>query len=304
MPDYKLLPRVEDSMSSLFVEHAAIDQEDSSIVIIQDDGRVPVPVASLVCLFLGPGTTITHSAVKTIAQNGCTVVWCGEDMMKFYASGIGETNHSRNCLRQAECCMDEKLHMQVVRRMYERRFDNPPDKNLSLEQLRGIEGIRVREAYKQASLSTGIPWEGRQYSSADWNASDDINKALSMANSQLYGLCQSVIVALGYSTSLGFIHTGKQLSFIYDVADLYKADTTIPAAFLSVQGSPTNLWQEVRKRCRDSFQEQHILQRIPKDLNWIFQDDSTDDGSDFVGHLWDEENGETQGGINHSDQIQ
>lgn len=159
--DLRELPKLKDSISYVYLEHAVIEQEDLSIVARQGRSRVPLPVSSLTCLMLGPGINITHAAVRTIAANGCMVVWCGEHGAKFYAMGQGETRNAKNILLQAKCCMDEKLHMRVVRRMYEIRFPKMDCSNMTLQQIRGMEGIRVRSAYQAAAKVHGVSWKKR-----------------------------------------------------------------------------------------------------------------------------------------------
>lgn len=298
--DLQSLPKLRDSISYVYIEHAIIEQEDSSIVAIQKDGRIPIPVSSVTCLMLGPGTNITHAAIKAAAENGCLIVWCGENGMHFYASGLGETRSTVNLLRQAELCVNTETRLEVAKRMYIRRFGNITNPNYTLQQLRGMEGIRVREAYKLASKTTGIPWTARTYKKDDWNAQDPINLALSQANALLYSVCQAAIVSLGYSTGLGFIHTGKQLSFVYDIADLYKAEVSIPAAFLSARYPGSDLSVAVRKNCRTYLQQAHLLKRIPEDIEWIFDLPESEHRESLpVGNLWDPE-GEITGGVNHS----
>jgi len=269
--DLHELPKLRDSMSYIYVEHAIIEQDNLSIVLIKEDGRIPIPIANLTVLLIGPGTRITHAAIKAICDNGCMAVWCGEKAERFYASGMGETRSAFNLLRQAELCMDETLHMEVVRRMYERRFSDIPDKDMTLRQIRGLEGIRVKQAYKLASKVTGVPWRMRDYKGTQWEASDRVNRALSAANACLYALCHAAIVTLGYSPGLGFIHTGKMLSFVYDIADLYKVDTTIPAAFEAASSQNAEIEREVRIICRRYFKNYGVLKRIPEDIDWIFQ---------------------------------
>ena len=297
--DLQALPKLRDSVSYVYIEHAIIEQEDSSIVAIQKDGRIPIPVSSVTCIMLGPGTNITHAAIKAAAENGCLIVWCGENGMHFYASGMGETRSAFNLLRQAELCVNPETRLEVAKRMYIRRFGSITNQDYTLQQLRGMEGIRVREAYKLASKTTGIPWSARTYKKDDWNAQDPINSALSQANALLYSVCQAAIVSLGYSTGLGFIHTGKQLSFVYDIADLYKAEVTIPAAFLSARYPGSELSAAVRKNCRTYFQQAHLLKRIPEDIEWIFDLPGSEHRESLaVGNLWDPE-GEIAGGVNH-----
>lgn len=232
-------------------------------------------------------------------------IWCGERASKFYAFGMGETRSSANLLLQAKLCMNAELHLQVVRRMYERRFPKLPNQELTLKQIRGMEGIRVKQAYKQASKATGVNWSGRNYKQDNWNNADDINRALSMANSYLYGVCHAAIVALGYSPGLGFVHTGKMLSFIYDVADLYKAETTIPTAFESVARKPVDLDRDIRITCRRYFKNTNILKKIPEDIEWIFSVHMNDQDVNAIEpcQLWDEEES-IAGGVNFSKDLE
>jgi CRISPR-associated protein Cas1 len=268
MQDYHDLPKLRDSLSYLYVEHAILNQKDHAIEYMrQDEGRVMIPVAALSVLLLGPGTKITHSAIRTLADNGCAVLWVGEEGTRFYAFGTGETRRSFHLLRQAEMSCDPELRLGVIRRMYLKRFPEPLDAELSLEQIRGKEGARVRSAYYKASQEYGIRWHGRNYDRGQWNISDPINRALSAANALLNGLCHTAIVSGGYSPALGFIHTGKQLSFVYDVADLYKAELTIPLAFKMVAESDVRVEARVRSSCREKFRELKLMEHILPDID-------------------------------------
>ena len=270
MKNLQELPRLKDSISYLYVEHAIIEKSDNSIILIQKEGETPIPVAATTCLLLGPGTNITHAAIRVLCENGCMAIWCGENAGRFYASGIGETRSSKNLLLQAKACMDDDLHMQVVRNMYALRFPNVSTDAMTLQQIRGMEGLRVRKAYELAAKLNGIPWKGRSYQAEDWSEADPINRALSEANALLYGVCHAAIVSLGFSPGLGFVHTGKQLSFVYDIADLYKASTTIPAAFAAVKKGG-ELSHEIRMECRKHFAQMDLLSRIPDDLEKLFR---------------------------------
>ncbi|MCR4764225.1 MAG: type I-E CRISPR-associated endonuclease Cas1e [Lachnospiraceae bacterium] len=298
--DLHELPRLCDSISYISIEKAIIEQEDSSIVIVRDDGNIPIPVSSLTCLLLGPGTSITHAAMKTIADNGCMVVWCGENTGCFYASGMGETRSADNLLLQAKLCMDPEAHMAVVRKMYEIRFPTVPTKTMTLQQIRGMEGIRVKETYKVESKRTGVKWSGRDYKKTEWEDSDDINKALSMSNAILYSVCHAAIVSLGFSPGLGFVHTGKMLSFVYDIADLYKTETTIPAAFEAVRDAKGNLEEKVKLYTRQKIAKARILKRVADDIEKLFQTSMQEEhqNREDAGEIWDTD-GRVIGGRNY-----
>lgn len=268
--DLGQLPRVGDGWTFLHAEHVRVERADYAIELVDVRGRVAVPSAALSVLLLGPGTTISHAAIAALAEVGCSVAWVGEGGVRFYAAGIGETRRSHHIEAQARAWAVDAEHEAVVRRMYLHRFpeDLPPD--LTIEQIRGREGVRVREAYARWSRETGVRWAGRSYRRDDWTNADPINRALSAANACLYGLCHAAIVSVGFSPALGFIHVGKQLSFVYDIADLYKADTTIPAAFVAVAESPLELETRVRRRRRTLFREARILERIIPDMQTFF----------------------------------
>ena len=305
MKNLQELPKLGDSISYLYIEHAIIEQNDAAIVAIQKKGRTPIPIAAMTCLLLGPGTSVTHAAVRAICENGCMAIWCGEHAERFYAAGTGETRSAKNLLIQAKACMDPERHLEIAKRMYQIRFPKLKTDGLTLQQLRGMEGIRVRKAYELSAKTTGIRWKKRSYKTEEWDQADPVNQALSEANALLYGICHAAIVSLGYSPGLGFIHTGKLLSFVYDVADLYKVETTIPAAFESIQKMRQG--EEAKKRirltCRTYFANTRILSRIAQDLMWIFQEESsvgTDNGPP-VGALWDNVQDNVTGGRNYGD---
>lgn len=300
--DLHALPKLRDSLTFLYVERAIIEQDALSIVALQGEARIPIPIAAMTVLLLGPGTTVTHAAVKAVADCGCTVVWCGEQAARFYACGMGETRSAANLLQQAKLCMDPELHMQVVYRMYERRFAGIRTDGMTLQQIRGLEGIRVREAYRSASKTTGVKWTRRDYKTESWDDADPINQALSYANTILYAICQAAILSLGYSTGLGFVHTGKLLSFVYDIADLYKATVTIPAAFEAVAQNQGDLSRQVRIACRRYMRSEKVLARLPEDIAWILDipDDTEARSVAPTGELWDGMDAGTAGGRNHA----
>ncbi len=312
--DLHLLPKTRDSLSFLYVEHARIEQDDRAIAIADSAGRVPVPCASLSLLLLGPGTTVTHAAIRTLAETGCLVAWTGEEGVRLYATGTGETRSARNIARHAAAWADPEARMRVVRRMYEVRFAEPLDPDLTLAQVRGKEGIRVRETYAAFSRATGVHWAGRSYDRRHWLSADPVNRALSAANSALYGVVHAAIVASGYSPALGFVHSGKQLSFVYDIADLYKTEVSIPVAFQVAAEGEREIERRVRLLCRDLFREQRLLGRIVPDIEHLLDAARTAepevDGSDvdadaaMPGVLWDPSGELVVGGRNFGDDLE
>lgn len=313
--DLHILPKFSDGWSYLYVEHCRIDQEAKAIAVHDQNGKVPVPCANLALLMLGPGVSITHAAVTVLADHGCLVAWCGEAGVRFYALGMGETRSAANFLHQTRTWADESLRMKVVRRLYQLRFSEKFDPELTIRQIRGMEGARVRDAYARAARDTGVPWSGRNYQRNKWGFADPVNRALSAANSCLYGVCHAAIVSAGFSPALGFIHTGKMLSFVYDVADLYKAEVTIPVAFqvTAEEGDGLdNLERRVRLVCRDKFVSTRLLDRIIPDMQkalllpsrqTVDQADRFDEDAATPGSLWDPMEQEVEGGRDYSPEM-
>lgn len=306
MDDLHKLPRFRDSLSFIYLEHGRIDQHEQAIAFHDKGGVTPIPVASTTVLMLGPGTTVTHAAMRTIAENNALVEWVGEHAVRCYAAGMGGTRSSATTLHQAALASDPDKRMEVVRRMYRLRFKEDVDPKLSLQQLRGVEGARVRNTYIQMSKITRVAWSRRKYDRGDWDAASPVNQALSVANSCLYGLCHAAILSLGYSPAIGFIHTGKQLSFVYDVADFYKTEVSIPIAFYAAKLGTRDLGRSTRLLCRDAFRRSALLKRVVPDIKEALGDPSEADIDVAIDHdpalpteLWDPAD-ERQGVVAHS----
>lgn len=266
------LPRISDRISFIYVDHAVIEQDAFSIVLNRRDGRVPLPISQFTCLLIGPGTTITHAALKALADNECMAFWCGEQGSVIYSAGRPKAAQSQSLLRQAALCMDEKSHMAVVRNMYAFRFGDKDLTSSSLAQLRGIEGIRMKKLYQDMSEKFGVEWNGRSYKPGSLHTSDTVNQLLTIGNSYLYAICEACICALGYSPALGFIHTGRMLSFVYDIADLYKGTITIPAAF---EGAASNAEDRssFRSLLRRHIMDTKLLETIADDIAGVLSVD-------------------------------
>jgi CRISPR-associated protein Cas1 len=267
------LTRFQDRLSYLYLERGHIEQESTSIAYVTEKGRIPIPAADLALLMLGPGTTITHRAICNLADCNCTVVWVGEEGVRFYCSGRGGTHFSANLLHQAALSCDPRGRRGVVVRMYEKRFGEKLEAGLHIQAIRGKEGYRVRSAYDRLSREHGVPWEGRLYNPHEWTGGDPINRAISAGSACLNGLVQAAVVSAGYSPAIGFVHTGKMLSFVYDIADLYKVDVIVPVAFRIVAESQQNVEARVRQACRELFRGNKLMSQIIPDIREVLGGD-------------------------------
>lgn len=272
MSDHPYVPLrpipLKERAGIVFLEYGQVDVIDSAFVLVDQNGaRVQIPVGGLVCLMLEPGIRITHAAVALAARVGCLLVWVGEAGVRLYAAGQPGCARADRLLFQAQAALDEVARNRVVRAMFRMRFGEEPPARRSVDQLRGIEGVRVREMYKQLAAVHGIRWEGRRYDPAQWDKADYANRAISAATACLYGICEAAVLAAGYAPAIGFLHRGKPLSFVYDIADIFKFESVVPAAFAVAAAHERGLGRgpierAVRIACRDAFRKGAVIERI------------------------------------------
>ena len=254
---------MKERISMIFVEKGQIDVKNGAFVVIDETGiRTHIPVGSIACIMLEPGTRVSHHAVALASRAGTLLVWVGEAGVRLYAAGQPGGARSDRLLYQAKLALDDDARLKVVRKMYEIRFGEKPPERRSVEQLRGIEGARVKQTYQLLAKQAGVDWKGRNYDYTQWEAGDTSNRCLSAATSCLYGITEAAVLAAGYAPAIGFIHTGKPLSFVYDIADLFKFDAIIPHAFKIAAKKYRDPEREVRLMCRDVFRQSKILKKI------------------------------------------
>ncbi|QSB17529.1 type I-E CRISPR-associated endonuclease Cas1 [Natronosporangium hydrolyticum] len=316
-PKLPELVRADDRLTFIYLERCLVHRDSNAITAQDDRGTVHIPAASLNVLLLGPGTRVTHQAVSLLAESGATAVWVGEQGVRYYAHGRSLARSTRLLEAQASKVTNRNARLAVAREMYAMRFPGEDTSGLTMQQLRGREGARVRRLYREHAERTGVQWQKRDYDPEDFTAGDLVNQALSAANTSLYGVVHAVIVALGCSPGLGFIHTGHERSFVYDVADLYKAETTIPTAFDVAARNPADVAAETRRTMRDAMHDRAFLDRCVGDIRRLLlpepkaaPDDEQADPAptdsywdeDLV-KIWDEKDDPLAGGVNYSDDV-
>jgi len=265
----QILPRlrplsIKERTSLVFLEKGQLDVLDGAFVLVDATGvRTHIPVGSVACILLEPGTRVSHAAVVLAARAGTLLVWVGEGGVRLYAAGQPGGARSDRLLYQASLALDEQARLKVVRAMYALRFGQKPPERRSVEQLRGMEGARVKTLYTQLARQYGVTWNARKYDPNNWDKGDIPNRCLSAATACLYGVSEAAILAAGYAPAIGFVHTGKPQSFVYDVADLFKFETVVPVAFRIASRKPSaDVEGQVRRACRDAFRETRLLRRI------------------------------------------
>ncbi len=285
-PELNELPVISDRMTFIYLEHCKINRENGAVTARDIDGTVYIPAASITVLLLGPGTEITHRAMELIGDTGISVIWVGERGVRYYAHGRALNSHTALLERQAKLVSNTRTHLDVVKKMYEMRFEGESTDGMTLQQLRGREGARMRKIYREQSKIHNVEWHGREYDTENFFDGTPVNQALSAANVCLYGLAAAVITALGCSTGLGFIHVGHELSFAYDIADLYKAEITIPIAFEMAAEETPDLPNAVRRAVRDAFVKKHLLEQMVRDIKYLLEDTDYDTNNMEIA-LWD-----------------
>jgi CRISP-associated protein Cas1 len=259
---------IKERSSIVFIEKGQIDVLDGAFVVIDVNGvRTHIPVGGFACLMLEPGTRVSHAAVALAARAGTLLVWIGEAGVRLYASGQPGGARADRLLWQARLALDDDARLKVVRKMFELRFGEPAPERRSIDQLRGIEGVRVRKMYELLARQHGIAWNRRAYDRQDWEASDIPNRCLSASTSCLYGITEAAVLAAGYAPAVGFLHTGKPQSFVYDIGDIFKFETVVPAAFKVAARAARGrldmpLESAVRRECRDLFRRTNLLERV------------------------------------------
>ncbi|HRW18496.1 MAG TPA: type I-E CRISPR-associated endonuclease Cas1e [Dermatophilaceae bacterium] len=303
MPPAELdqLVRVEDRLSFVYVERCIVHREDNAVTFSDDRGTVHLPAATLSALLLGPGTRVSQAAIALLADSGSTIVWVGESGVRYYAHGQGLASSSRLLIRQAALVSNQTSRLRVAREMYAMRFPGEDVSALTMQQLRGREGARVRKAYRAAADAYGVDWRRRDYDSDDFAAGDPVNQALSAATAGLYGLVHAIIVALGCSPGLGFVHTGNTRSFVFDIADLYRVDLAIPTAFsvAARAAEVEDIGAETRRSMRDVLFGGQLASRCAGDIRRLLADPTAPlpSGADDARILlWDGANREVEGG--------
>ena len=238
LPPPKPIP-LKERAALLFVERAQIDVADGAFVAINADGvRTHIPIGGIACLMLEPGARISHAAIALAARAGTLVTWVGEAGVRFYSAGQPGGARSDRLLWQAQLALNPTARLRVV-----------------------------RHTYRLLARRHGVAWKRRKYDPGDWDSTDVANRCLSAATACLYGLSEAAVLAAGYAPAIGFLHTGKPRSFVYDIADLWKLKTVVPEAFRiarRVQKGQLDMPLEraVRLACRDSFRKTGLLKQI------------------------------------------
>jgi CRISPR-associated protein Cas1 len=271
-PPLETLTPARERWTPLYLEHGRLEVDDSSVKWIGADRTIlRIPVATVSALMLGPGTTVTHAAIKACADSNTPVCWIGENGMRFYSFGTTPTHDNARVRKQAELYASRKKRTEVARKMFAIRFNGIDVSDKSINELRGMEGKRIKSLYAEMGAKFGVTWKGRNYNPNNWELADNINRAISTANASLYALCTAIICSMGYLPQLGFIHTAGTMPFVFDIADIYKPETTLMAAFHTLSLNPEADEKDVLTLLKQRIEEKRLLKIIPKVIEGLMK---------------------------------
>jgi CRISP-associated protein Cas1 len=301
------LTRTGDRLSFIYLERCTLHREDNAITAEDAQGITHIPSATIGTLLLGPGTRVTHQAMSVLGDSGAGVVWVGERGVRFYSGGRSLTRSSALVEAQAIKWANRRTRLEVARTMYRMRFPGEDPAGLTRHELLGKEGRRVKECYRSQAARVGLTWNGRHYLPNDFDSGDPANQAVTAAAQCMYGIAQTTVAALGCAPGLGFIHSGHELAFVLDVADLYKTQIAIPVAFEVAAHSSQDVGSRTRRAIRDRVNEIGLLRRCVDDIKRLVLPDGTEDdptGSDTDRVTLQSDHGaEVESGHNYGEEI-
>ncbi|HNB69362.1 type I-E CRISPR-associated endonuclease Cas1e [Accumulibacter sp.] len=240
-------------------------------------GDYAIPYQNVSLVLLGPGSTVSHDALRILARHGTLLAAVGEGGTKFYTAPPMGQAHSDVARKHARLWADEKARLDIARKMYAVRFGKiPPHREIAV--LRGIEGARMKEIYRIQADRYRLPWEGRRYDRGRPDDADVANQAINHAATFVECAADVAVAAVGALPPLGFVHEDSNNAFTLDIADLYRAELTIPLAFKAARhclDNPClNLERTLRKEAAVEFRRSKL---IPKMIDRIKELLSVDD---------------------------
>jgi CRISPR-associated protein Cas1 len=237
-------------------------------------GDYDIPYQGLTSIVLGPGTTISHDALRLLARHGTGLIAAGEDGVRFYASMPFGADDSSLARRQVTAWADVTgSRVYVTRLMYAWRMGEVlPAGEISV--LRGMEGARARQMYKNIAAQYGIAWHGRRYNRQSPHSADLPNQAINHAASAVEGAAMIAVAATSTIPQLGFVHEDSAQSFCLDIADLFRDEVTIPCAFAAVKLMEKRHGQSIesvtRRHVGRAMKEQQVVPKMIDRIKALF----------------------------------
>ncbi|MEU3978865.1 type I-E CRISPR-associated endonuclease Cas1e [Streptomyces sp. NPDC026672] len=268
------LTRTGERLSFVYLERCLIHRDANAITAEDADGTTHIPSATVGTLLLGPGTRITHQAMSLLGETGAAVLWVGEHGVRYYAGGRALSRSAALAEAQAAKWANPRTRLAVARAMYRLRFPDEDPSGLTRQELLGREGRRVKDCYREHAARTGVTWRGRRYTPGDFTDGDAVNQAVTAAAQCMYGIAHAVVASLACIPALGFVHSGHELSFVLDIADLYKTEIGIPIAFDVAAEDDQDVGTRTRRALRDRINQTSLLDRCVGDIKALLLPES------------------------------
>lgn len=260
-----------DRHGVIYLDRGRLEVEDGCLRFVcagsgaLDAGDYQVPHQSVSILLLGPGSSVTHDALRLLSAHGCALAATGQGGVRFYTAPPLLPDTSVLARRQITLWADPKQRIDVARRMYAIRFGEEV-KARTVEMLRGMEGARLKRLYELTARRFGVPWHGRRYDRANPNAADIANQAINHAASAVEAAAAVAVAATATIPQIGFVHEDSGQSFVLDVADLVRHDATLPIAFGAakqvLEGRDGNLERVVRQKAAEHFNREQVVAKL------------------------------------------
>ena len=260
-----------DRHGVLYLDRGRLEVEDGCLrFICASGGALPagdyqVPHQSTSIILLGPGSSVTHDALRILAAHGCGLAAVGAGGIRFYTAMPLLPDSSALARRQVMLWSDTKSRVALARAMYTLRFGEEV-KARTLDMLRGMEGARLKRLYELTAQRFGVPWNGRRYDRANPNATDLPNQAINHAASAVEAAAAIAVAATATIPQLGFVHEDSGQSFVLDVADLVRHDITLPIAFGAakhvMKHRDDNLERVVRTKAAEQLTNAQVISRL------------------------------------------
>ncbi len=238
-----------------------------------EPGDYQVPHQGLSFVLLGPGSTVSHDALRLMARHGTGLAAVGSDGVRCYTAPPLGPDRSDLARQQARIWSDEKKRLETARQMYAIRLGEVLP-HRSIEVLRGIEGARMKEAYRLIAQRHGIRWRGRRYDRKNPDAADIANQAINHAATAVEAAAAIAVACTSTLPQLGFIHEDSDQSFVLDIADLYRTTITLPVAFSSAKETETNdrdtIDRIVRRRASRAFRKEKVIPSMIDRIKVLF----------------------------------
>ena len=240
-----------------------------------EPGHYAIPFQGISMILLGPGSTVSHDALRLLARHGTALAAVGEDGVRCYTAPPLIADRSGLARRQARAWADRDTRLHIARRMYAWRMGEVlPHRDIAV--LRGIEGARMKETYRLMAMQIGVDWRGRRYDRARPTENDLPNQALNHAVSAVEAAAAIAVSATATLPQLGFIHEDSGQSFVLDVADLFRDSVTIPVAFRSakkVMGDARgNLERVTRRECGRTLSRERTIHKMIERIKALFDE--------------------------------